>query len=278
MKSFLVLVALVCFASAKICKYNPRYSGEGTYHPVYDDRVGSANPLDDDANPVHCGLASTFVRGNLYVAALNSAQYGSLGAHCGACALVTGPKGSIQVRIIDECTTCAYGGLDLSRWAFSRIANVIDGRVPITWKFSPCQVNKVVNSTMYYRWKQGSSQWWFELQVKEHVQPLTRLQIYKGGVYYDMTRMIYGFWHFPAGVTFAASDFTPTYLRMFGRNGEIITDSIPSQSGSQLVEYKGTKNFHNGCANCTQHKTNQVGCTGASSCLWSSNTCVYRNI
>jgi len=274
---FLLIVTLVFAASAKICKYNPQYSGEGTYHPVYDDNVGvySPNPLSDPY--AHCGLASIMARGNLYVAALNTAQYGAA-AYCGACALVTGPRGSVQVRIVDECATCAYGDLDLSRWAFAKIANVIDGRVSITWKFSPCQVNKVVNSTMVYRWKDGSSQYWFQLHVRDHIQPLTRVQIWDGGAYRDMTRQNYNYWHMPAGVTFAPAHFTPTYLRLFGRNGEIITDSISGQSGSQLTEFRGTKNFHNGCSNCTIYKTNQIQCSKIPACLWSANACTYRNI
>ncbi|RKP13781.1 RlpA-like double-psi beta-barrel-protein domain-containing protein-containing protein, partial [Piptocephalis cylindrospora] len=73
------------------------------------------------------------------VAALNAPQYGSFANPnaspvCGACVVVTGPKGTVKVKIVDRCPVCKSGDLDLSPAAFNRIADPAQGRVRVTWK------------------------------------------------------------------------------------------------------------------------------------------------
>jgi hypothetical protein len=96
----------------------PDETGEATYF-----NVRGAGP---------CGLPSL----EPSAAALNSSQFDN--AACGRCVAVTGPHGTTVARIVDECTTCDHGDLDLSRTAFSKIAKLSAGRVPITWHFAPC--------------------------------------------------------------------------------------------------------------------------------------------
>jgi expansin (peptidoglycan-binding protein) len=81
-----------------------------------------------------CGFKAT--PNDLDVAALNGSQYKK--SWCGQCALVTGPKGMVKVRIVDLCPGCAFGGLDLSQQAFEAIAALSAGRVKITWHVVPC--------------------------------------------------------------------------------------------------------------------------------------------
>jgi expansin (peptidoglycan-binding protein) len=52
--------------------------------------------------------------------------------------LVTGPKGSVKVRIVDLCPGCSHGDLDLSEEAFTTIASKSAGRVKITWHVVTC--------------------------------------------------------------------------------------------------------------------------------------------
>ena len=71
---------------------------------------------------------------DLDVAAINIGQYQN-SAMCGACAEVEGPLGTLRVRIVDSCPDCPdKGHLDLSRSAFAKIANPVDGRVPVRWR------------------------------------------------------------------------------------------------------------------------------------------------
>jgi hypothetical protein len=55
--------------------------------------------------------------------------------NCGKYAKVTGPNGTVRVKIVDTCPPCAYGSLDLSPTAFEQIADLAAGRVPITWQW-----------------------------------------------------------------------------------------------------------------------------------------------
>lgn len=96
------------------------YSGDATYYAA--DGTGA------------CGFKAS--PNDLNVAALNKSQYAK--SWCGQCALVTGPRGSVKVRIVDLCPGCAHGDLDLSEQAFTAIAALSAGRVKITWHVVAC--------------------------------------------------------------------------------------------------------------------------------------------
>lgn len=97
----------------------PAMSGEATY---YYYSSGGACGLDPPAD--------------LLVAAINDEQYSS--ENCGRCALVSGPKGTVTVVVLDKCPGCDSGDLDLSEQAFEKIASTSAGRVAITWSFVDC--------------------------------------------------------------------------------------------------------------------------------------------
>jgi expansin (peptidoglycan-binding protein) len=74
---------------------------------------------------------------------------------CGRSISVTGPKGTVIVKVVDRCPVCnsvsennpihdknnilvlsfLQGDLDLSPAAFNQIADPTDGRIPIDWHF-----------------------------------------------------------------------------------------------------------------------------------------------
>jgi expansin (peptidoglycan-binding protein) len=94
--------------------------------------------------------------------------------YCGACALVTGPLGSVTVKIVDKCPECLGGSLDLSTTAFNRIARADDGRVPITWKWVECSSN---DKKLTYVWKEGSSAYWLGIQARDNIKPIKSLSL-----------------------------------------------------------------------------------------------------
>jgi len=96
------------------------YSGEATYYAA--DGTGA------------CGFKAS--PNALLVAAMNKSQYAK--SWCGQCVLVTGPKGTVKVRIVDLCPGCGHGDLDLSEQAFTAIAALSAGRVKITWHVVAC--------------------------------------------------------------------------------------------------------------------------------------------
>lgn len=97
----------------------PEESGEATYYDA--DGTGA------------CGFSAS---NDFMVAAINDEQYSK--ENCGRCVSVTGPRGTVTVRIVDKCPGCDEGDLDLSQTAFGKIAKLSDGRVPITWRFVAC--------------------------------------------------------------------------------------------------------------------------------------------
>lgn len=97
----------------------PEESGEATYYNA--EGLGA------------CGVPFP---SDYLVAAINDEQYSK--ANCGRCVSVTGPKGTVIVRILDKCPGCDSGDLDLSTTAFTKIADKQDGRVDITWHFVEC--------------------------------------------------------------------------------------------------------------------------------------------
>ncbi|KAI8356432.1 RlpA-like double-psi beta-barrel-protein domain-containing protein-containing protein [Mortierella sp. GBAus27b] len=74
-----------------------------------------------------------------FIVALNKPDFGSFprassSPACGQCLQVTGPKGTIQVQVVDMCPGCKSGSLDFTPGAFSKIADLDQGRVPISWR------------------------------------------------------------------------------------------------------------------------------------------------
>jgi expansin len=131
-------------------------TGEATYY----DATGAGN----------CSFPAS--PDDLMVAALNNADYRTADL-CGACASVTGPTGSVTVRIVDRCPECLHGDLDLSREAFALISPLEAGRVDITWHLVACPVT----GAMSYELKDGSSQYWTAIQVRNHRYAIDTLEI-----------------------------------------------------------------------------------------------------
>jgi len=130
------------------CGESPLRTGEATY---YDFADGSGN----------CSFPAT--PDDLRVAAMNAVDYASSAA-CGACVAITGPKGEVTARIVDQCPGCPEGDIDLSPEAFEQIADLSAGRVDIEWRYVPC----AVQGPLVYHFKEGSNQWWTAVQIRNH--------------------------------------------------------------------------------------------------------------
>ena len=150
----------------------PTLRGEGTYYHAAG--IGNCS--------VELG------RGHQLVAAVSTKDYrGS--SLCGACVAVTGPRGSVVVRVADRCPGCRSGDLDLSRPAFARIAPLRRGRVPVTWRIVPCAVRGPVR----YKFKEGSNRWWTAIQVRNHRHPIVRVEGMRRGRWVTLRRRLYNY-------------------------------------------------------------------------------------
>ena len=137
------------------------HSGQATYYYATGGGACSFEPSPDD----------------LMVAAFNEVYYGEADL-CGAYVEVTGPKGSVVVRIVDLCPGCLEANLDLdlSQQAFEAIADLARGRVAVTWRV----VSPELSGPIAYHFAEGSSQWWTGIQVLNHRNPISRLE-YRDG-------------------------------------------------------------------------------------------------
>ena len=109
---------------------------------------------------------------DLFVA-LGEADYDD-GAMCGSYLDVKGPNGKVRVKVIDSCPPCEAGHIDLSRTAFKKIADEVDGIVPIS--FTKVRAPKVPGAVSV-RLKEGSSQYWFAALIDNHGSPLRSVKI-----------------------------------------------------------------------------------------------------
>lgn len=194
---------------------SPTYTGEGTFYGA----TGEGN-CTFDASP-----------GNLMVAAMNGPDYAG-SAVCGEYVAVTGPKGSVTVRITDQCPECQSGDLDLSAEAFARIADPVAGRVPIRWHVVPGDVSGPVS----YRYKEGSSRWWVAIQVRNHRLPITGLAIRPSGSadWIPVARTDYNYFVHPSAVASG-----PLQVRITALGGATLIDNLPEPSGGAVVAGAG---------------------------------------
>ncbi len=152
---------------------------------------------------------------DLMVAAMNGVDY-NRAAWCGGCVAVEGPHGAVTVRIVDQCPGCARGNLDLSREAFVKIAPLVAGRVPITWRPVPCEVDGAVA----YRFKAGSNASWTAIQIRNHRYPIAKLEVRDdAGAYQPITRATYNYFVDSSGLGSG-----PYTLRLTSTRGQVIED------------------------------------------------------
>jgi expansin (peptidoglycan-binding protein) len=124
------------------------------------------------------------------VVALGPADYRS-GAACGGYLDVTGPKGTVRVKVVDQCPECAAGHLDLSREAFTRIANPVDGIVPVTFR---TVTDPGLPGPVTVRVKEGSSQYWLALRFDNHGNALTSAELKVGNGFQKLQRTDFNYW------------------------------------------------------------------------------------
>ena len=155
-------------------------SGPGTGVAVY------YNPLQAEDR---CSI-EPLARDGLY-ASLPPGQYGD-GTDCGAYLIVTGPRGTVQVEIVDMCPGCTGNQLDLSTAAFARIQPLTDGTAPVSYRLAR---DPALPGPLAVRLQPGSTGGSMAIQVLNHGNPLTRVQV-NGR---DLTPRPDGYWVAPGG-------------------------------------------------------------------------------
>jgi expansin (peptidoglycan-binding protein) len=178
------------------------HQGEGTYYQLVTQGA--------------CTLAQA---PDHLTAAMNAPDYANA-AVCGAYVEVTGPRGTVTVRISDLCPECAAGNLDLAAEAFPFIADPVAGRVPIRWKVVPGPVS----GPLQYHYKDGSSRYWTAIQVRNSRLPVIRLEIQPAGSsdWIEVARTHYNYFVHRQTVADA-----PLRVRVTASNGAQLEDVLP---------------------------------------------------
>jgi len=186
-----------------IVPFGPVHTGEGTYY----NATGAGNCLFPPSPD------------NLMVAAMNHADYDNA-ALCGAYISVQGPDGTVLVRIVDRCPECPEGDVDLSQEAFALIAEPRLGRVPISWQ----QVSPPLDGPIVYHFKDGSNQWWTAVQIRNHRNPIARIEYLTGsGIFREVPRTEYNYFVEASGM--GPGPYTFRVTDVFGNT--IVDSGIP---------------------------------------------------
>jgi len=184
-----------------------------------------------NANPVHEGNATYYFVAEMgtcsfdlapddrMVAAMNGEEWDNA-AYCGAYLRVTGPDGEVTVRIVNRCRDpiCIAGHLDLSYEAFGLIAEHVLGHVPITWQV----VSPPISGPIVYHFKEGSSQYWTAVQIRNHRNPIAKFEYSpSAGEWVEVQRTYYNYF-VQAEPDMGPGPYT---FRVTDSYGNVLTDS-----------------------------------------------------
>lgn len=168
---------------------------------------------------------------DIMVAALTSQQFGNAD-WCGACAEVVGRSGTrVRIEIVDQCSGCAPGGLDLAAGADSPYVMLNlpgnpdtcrDGLLPITWKIVPCEVN----GGIVVHYVDGYNVYTPAIQIRNHRLPLVKFEEFYLGQWLDVPRRADNKYVLPDR-TSSATVGLPITIRVTAEDGSTITGTFP---------------------------------------------------
>ncbi|CEL04769.1 Putative Extracellular cellulase [Aspergillus calidoustus] len=151
-------------------------------------------------------------------------------ANCGRCVSVTGPSGnSVKAMIVDKCPECAPTHLDLFQSAFEELAPASEGVIAISYNFIPCGID----SPIILKNKEGTSQYWFSMQVVNANEAVASLEVSTdgGSNWQSTTRTFYNFFENSAGFGTDTVD-----VRVTGVSGRsVVVKNVGVASGSSTT-------------------------------------------
>jgi hypothetical protein len=125
----------------------------------------------------------------LYVA-LSTPEYAKA-ARCGGYLEVSGPDGSVRVKVVDRCPGCAAGHIDLSETAFARLAPLSAGRIDVTYTHL---ADPPLPGPLSVEVKRGSSRYWLGLLADNTGNPLASVQVRTSSGWLSLWRGSDNYW------------------------------------------------------------------------------------
>ncbi|KAI5458610.1 RlpA-like double-psi beta-barrel-protein domain-containing protein-containing protein [Mariannaea sp. PMI_226] len=195
------------------------YSGTSTF---YGGNLAGGN----------CGFTTYKLPASIFGTAYSGAVWNNA-AMCGACVEVTGPSGTIKAMIVDQCPECDQGHLDLFPDAFTA-AGGTDGIVKTSYKFVECGIS----SPLVLHNKDGTSQYWFSMQVVNHNEPVQSLEVSTDGgkTWQKTVRQDYNFFENSSGFGVQTMD-----VRVTSTTGKTVT--VSNVGVASNAQFTATSNF-----------------------------------
>ena len=152
------------------------HTGDGTFYG--GGYVGGCAMLDP-------------VSTDYWIVAMNLEDYNNAQL-AGAYLEVTGELGTINMLVTDLLPEGKKGDLDLYVDAFPLIAPPEKGRVPVSWKIVP--LDTAADAPVSYKYKEGSTEFWCGVQVRNHRYPITKLEyLDENGNFQEIKRRQYNY-------------------------------------------------------------------------------------
>lgn len=153
----------------------------------------------------------------------------------GAYLEVTGELGSIEMLVTDELPEGKKGDLDLYTDAFPLIAPVEKGRVPCSWHIIPRDT--AADAPFSYRYKEGSTEFWCGVQVRNHRYPVTKFEyLGEDGQFIEVPRRNYNYFE---TMDMGAGPFTFRITDIYGN--AVVDKDVPLMEPD--VDFAGSVQF-----------------------------------
>lgn len=204
------------FTIDESCILEPKgtiHTGDGTYYG--GGYVGGCAMLDP-------------VSTDYWIVAMNLADYNDAQL-AGAYLEVTGELGTINMLVTDLLPEGKKGDLDLYVDAFPLIAPKEKGRVPVSWKIIP--LDTAENAPVCYKWKDGTTEFWCGVQVRNHRYPITKLEyLNENGEFVEIKRRPYNYFE---SMEMGKGPFTFRITDIYGQ--VIIDENIPLSTDDSVI-------------------------------------------
>ncbi|KAJ5104851.1 hypothetical protein NUU61_002198 [Penicillium alfredii] len=182
-------------------------SGEATY---YGGNISGGT----------CSFSGYTLPSSMFGAALSADRWDDA-ASCGACVSITGPIGnSIKAMVVDQCPSCQSNHLDLFENAFTELSALASGVIDVKWSYVSCDLD----GPLTLKNKDGTSEYWFSMQVVNANEPVTTSRTY------------YNFFEKKSGFGTDTVD-----VRVTGKSGKSVV--VKSVGCGSETEVKADSNF-----------------------------------
>lgn len=157
---------------------------------------GEATFYGGNLNGGMCSFSGYTLPSGIYGTALSDSNWATAG-NCGACVKVTRGSTSITAMVVDQCPGCGTNHLDLFEDAFMKLGTASEGIIDVTWDIVKCGITTPIT----LKNKEGTSAYWFSMQVMNANERVKSLQVSTdgGSTWKDTTRTEYNFFENSSG-------------------------------------------------------------------------------